>query len=227
MLPFSPRLCLGVSLPLGQLLGTLQTTPPAGMEGVTLHQHKGQVMVTPMGWAGTDGHWAGHRAVGDDATPPQQRECGSPQCVRLIPCPGSPRHPDPHRARTGVSTPSHGWERAGAPSCPRFAGGRIASPGLGWIQPAIGLWQALISPPAVNFPPQRSGATGSAGAGRVPFTVPRHPGSPNSTDLKELRDGGMFSRRNARSPPLSHPGVWWMGGHGAVPAGSGFGAGKG
>lgn len=58
-LPFSPRLCLGVLLPLGHPFATLQTTAhPAGMEDMTQHhEHQGWVTVTPSrgvarrGWA--------------------------------------------------------------------------------------------------------------------------------------------------------------------------------
>lgn len=48
-----------------------------------------------------------------------------------LPTPSITRQRHPHPVSTGVSTLSHGWECAGAPSCPgsRFAGGRIASRG--------------------------------------------------------------------------------------------------
>lgn len=123
---------------------------------------------------------------------------------------GSPPPRAPHAINHAAASPTpsqhrsfHPLPRVGmrwGPILPRFqiCRGKDCQPGLGWIQPAIGLWQPLISPPAVHFPPQRSAATGSAEEGRVPSPVPRHPGSPNSTDPRELRDGRIFSRRNAR-----------------------------
>lgn len=116
----------------------------------------------------------------------------------FTPAPGSPRHQSlPSVTHAGQDRSFHPLPRVGmhwGPVLPRF---QIC---LGWIQPAIGLWQALISAPAVNFPPQRSRATGSAGPGLLPSPDPRRPGSPNSTERRELRDGGMFSRRNSRPP---------------------------
>lgn len=244
-LPFSPRLCLGVSLPLGQVLGTLQTTACSLSMCRDAGHEQAQVMAEgdTLPWhtcgVGRHGRALG-RMHGSGRCPlPTTKGAQMTKMCVVHPRPGltTPsitRQRDRHRGRTGVSTLSHGWERAGAPSCPgsRFAGGRIASPGLGWIQPAIGLWQALISAPAVNFPPQPSGATGSAGAGLLP-SLPHEPGEPQQHRPQGDEGWGNVFRRNCRPSfiPSMYPAVRWVDGWPWSAqqrrAGSGFGAGKG
>lgn len=159
--------------------------------------------------AGRDGHRAGRS--GGRCHLPTTKAAWVP-ATRV--CAGHPRRRHRSRVTTGVSTLSPGWECTGAPFCSRFSGEGLAARSWGWdgSSGAIGLCQALISSPAVHFPPQRSGAGPAALPERGwAHRPPQAPG--------ELRDGRMFSRRNARPPfiPSMGPGGRWMRGRGAVP----------
>lgn len=166
---------------------------------------------------GAGGSRAGCTATGD-AGSSKQRERELPYHVQLIPAtgllhaaPSITRRRDLHRVITGVSTLSAGWEPRGAPSCPgsRFAGGRIARPWAGTDPGSLSGPGRRLSPGrAVAFPPQPSGATGSAEVGLVSSPAPLRRHLPRVPG--ELRDGGCFPTstdpRDAR--PSLHPHPW-------------------
>lgn len=150
-----------------------------------------------------DGHWAGCRAVGD-ATCPQQKERGSSQSVWFTPAPGSPRH----QSRGSVTHTQSAQEFPPSPTGGNALGPHPAPvpdlPGEG-LPAGAGMdpagYRALAAaylPSSRSFPTAAERGHRLCRAGAGPIACPQAPREPHSTDPRELRDGRIFSRRNAR-----------------------------
>lgn len=130
--------------------------------------------------------------------------------------PSITHQPDPHRVTTGVSTLSHGWERAGASSCPAPDLPGEGLPARGWDGSSrlSGSGRRLSPLQPLISHRSRAGPPALAGRGGSHRLSPGTRGAPTAQPQGAEGWGNVFPKE-CQSPPLSHPGVWWMGDHGA------------